>query len=167
MWDKKEFDENELKGVKKFNKVLSAFTKTVSVTSIITAIAIVLYAFFIMYALTSAFLPHGNMAKTLEKIYDEKFEVIGERIDENKKSIYTLSPKNNKNIQFTAYNESKTRMDNDYRDQAMKYYIEHCEDKQLLEDFKIEEGFYRYKNVEFLTYSVGIEINHYNQPIQN
>ena len=158
-----EFDEDNIKGVKKFNKILSGFTKTISITSITIAIAIILYAFFTIYVLTYIFFPHGNMPKELEEIYNEKFEIIEEKIDEKGKKIYTLSPKDNKDIQFTAYDESKLRLDNDYREQALKYYIEHCEDKQLIEDFHIEEGSYSYKNVEFLTYSVQIEVNNYEE----
>ena len=58
-------------------------------------------------------------------------------------------------------NTTQVRSDNDYSAQRTKYYIEHCENQELLQDIQIDETTVDYKGIEFLRYSLGVELNDY------
>lgn len=143
--------------------IISIFTRTISLSSILIVLAIIIIPIITIYALFNKLAPK-NVLKSLEEEYKgEKFEIIEDfgAEDSNSKGLYIVSPKNNKDIQFKMLNTTKSRSDNDYSAQRTKYYIEHCEEKELLEDVKKEETTVTYQGVEFLRYSLHIELNNY------
>lgn len=122
-------------------------------------------AFVYLYALVGAYAPKKVLKSLKEEYRGEKFEIIDSYgvEKENDRGLYIISPIKNKNIQFKMYNSTKYKNEDDYSSQRMKYYCEHCEDKSLLEDFSIEEYMVNSNNVEFLHYSLIMQINDYNE----
>lgn len=124
--------------------------------------AIIAIALLFIYTLFSRVAPK-NTVKYLKQVYGgEKFEIVEDYSDRNGKGLYILNPKSNKNIKFKAYNGGSGIKD-DYSAQRLKYYIENCEDKTLLEDFNLEEKQEICENEEFLQYNVNIKINNYDE----
>ena len=160
-----ELHEKSKKRVKIFSNIISHITKFITSLSIGTFIAIFIAAFVLIYAYFYIALPK-NVLKSLEELYDgEKFEIVEDFGAKNghSRGLYIVSPKKNKNIQFKMYNTNQVRSDNDYSAQRTKYYIEHCEDKELLNGIQIEEFTFDYKDVEFLHYTLKIEVKDYNE----
>ena len=158
----KTFNEKNVKGAKTFSRIFNLVTKSISITALIIMTIIITIAALFIYYLFKRVAP-VNTTKHLTQIYSgEKFEIVEDYSNTNGKGWYVLSPKSNRNIQFKAYNGGSGVKD-DYSAQRLKYYIENCEDKTLLEHFKIEEKTEIYKNEELLQYNMGIEINDYNE----
>ena len=158
-----EFNGKYKKKFDNFNRIITFGFKSVTITSIGIGIAVLIFAFITIYALFYIVTPK-NVLKSLEELYDgEKFEIVEDfgAKDSNSRGLYIVSPKKNKNIQFKMLNTTQVRSDNDYSDQRTKYYIEHCENKELLQDIQIDETTVDYKGIEFLRYSLGVELNDY------
>lgn len=156
------FNEKYIEKAKIFSKIVNFVTKSISITALITMVTIIIIAALFIYFLFSTAAPI-NTTKYLSQVYQgEKFKIIENYSNTIGSGWYIISPKSNKNIQFMAYN-SGTGVKNDYSAQRLKYYIENCEDKTLLEEFKIEEKTETYKNEELLQYNMSIEINDYNE----
>ena len=159
----KKFTDKDMKKAKIFSRIFSSMFKTISATAILIGfIAIVCAILFVNY-LFGLKAPQ-NIEKYLSDIYQgQKFEIIEDSSDSIGRGAYVLSPKNNKNIKFKAYNYSSGTKE-DYSQQRLKYYIENCEYKSLLEDFEIQEETEVFKNIEFLThYNINTYINNYNE----
>ena len=156
------FNEKNLEKAKIFSKIFNFATKSISITALITMVTIIIIAALFVYYLFSTAAPI-NTTKYLSQVYQgEKFEIIENSSNTIGSGWYRISPKSNKNIQFKAYN-SGSGVKDDYSAQRLKYYIENCEDKTLLEEFKKEEKTEKYKNEELLQYNMSIEINDYNE----
>ncbi|MFQ9263800.1 MAG: hypothetical protein ACLR44_01725 [Clostridia bacterium] len=106
-----------------------------------------------------------NVKKHLKEVYrGQKFVVVedyGKNINMDN-GEYLMSPNNNKNIVFKIYRKS-TNVYNDYSENRLKYYIENCEDKSLVDCLCIEQGTRFEYGVEFLKYDVFIDVNSYDQ----
>ena len=163
-----DFDNLNFKGVKKFAKVTHKITKVfaviASIIGIMTIALVFLYIINQWKYLGSRVNP--DVIENLEDTYLEKFKVISQEINE-KEEIYTMSPKSNKKIVFTAYkNNADTR--NDYEAQSKKYFIENSLPKELRNKLTIQE---KYDNMvsgketkaTFLTYNVFMELNSFNE----
>ena len=61
------------------------------------------------------------------------------------------------------YNTTKYRNDDDYSAHRMKYYYEYCEEKDLLDGFIIQEYMVTIDNIDFLHYSVLLQLDNYNE----
>lgn len=136
-----DFDNLSFKGVKRFAKVTHKITKVFAIiAAIIGILAITVVCFFVIAQwkyLGSRVNP--DVIAELEDTYQEKFKIISQEINE-KEEIYTMSPKSNKKIVFTAYkNNANTR--NDYEDQSKKYFIENTLPKELRNKLKIQEEY--------------------------
>ena len=161
--DFEEFNGKYKKKFDNFNRIITFGFKSVTITSIGIGIAVLIFAFITIYALFYIVTPK-NVLKSLEEQYKgEKFEIIEDfgAKDSNSRGLYIVSPKNNKNIKFKMLNTTQVRSDNDYSAQRTKYYIEHCENQELLQDIQIDETTVDYKGIEFLRYSLGVELNDY------
>lgn len=161
--DFEEFNGKYKKKFDNFNRIITFGFKSVKITSIGIGIAVLILAFITIYALFYIATPK-NVLKSLEELYDgEKFEIVEDfgAKDSNSRGLYIVSPKKNKNIQFKMLNTTQVRSDNDYSAQRTKYYIEHCENQELLQDIQIDETTVDYKGIEFLRYSLGVELNDY------
>lgn len=163
-----DFDNLSFKGVKRFAKVTHKITKVFAIiAAIIGILAITVVCFFVIAQwkyLGSRVNP--DVIAELEDTYQEKFKIISQEINE-KEEIYTMSPKSNKKIVFTAYkNNANTR--NDYEDQSKKYFIENTLPKELRNKLKIQE---EYDNMvsgkatkaTFLNYEIFIELNGFDE----
>lgn len=163
-----DFDNLSFKGVKRFAKVTHKITKVFAIiAAIIGILAITVVCFFVIAQwkyLGSRVNP--DVIAELEDTYQEKFKIISQEINE-KEEIYTMSPKSNKKIVFTAYkNNANTR--NDYEDQSKKYFIENTLPKELRNKIKIQE---EYDNMvsgkatkaTFLNYEIFIELNGFDE----
>ena len=172
-----EFNKKSKKKINTFNIIANLGIKSALITSIGIGIAVLALAIITIYALFYIVTPK-NVLKSLEEAYGEKFEIIEDfgAKDSNSRGLYIVSPKNNKNIaytykvrlnksckdiQFKMLNTTQVRSDNDYSAQRTKYYIEHCENQELLQDIQIDETTVDYKGIEFLRYSLGVELNDY------
>ena len=162
--DFEEFNGKYKKKFDNFNRIITLGFKSATITSIGIGIAVLILAFITIYALFYIVTPK-NVLKSLEESYGEKFEIIEDfgAKDSNSKGLYIVSPKSNKNIQFKMYNSNQVRNDNDYTSQRIKYYIEHCENKELLDEIRIDENYVEYKGIKFLRYSLNIELNDYSE----
>ncbi len=159
------WQEKARKRMNIFSKILAIFSKTVATSAIGIALTVIVVAFVTIYALIYIATPK-NVLKSLEELYrGEKFEIIEDfgAKDANSRGLYIVAPKKNKNIQFKMLNTTQVRSDNDYSAQRTKYYIEHCEDQELLQDVQIEESSITYKGIEFLHYTVWIELEAYSE----
>ena len=158
-----EFNSKYKKSFNNFNKVFNFGVKSITITSIGIGFAVLILALITIYALFYIVTPK-DVLKSLEEQYKgEKFEIIEDfgAKDSNSRGLYIVSPKDNKNIQFKMLNTTQVRSDNDYSAQRTKYYIEHCENQELLQDIQIDETTVDYKGIEFLRYSLGVELNDY------
>lgn len=156
------FDEKNINGAKVFSKIVNFITKSISITTVTIIIAVITIAVLFVYTSFAVVAPK-NTVKYLKKVYGgERFKIVENYSNNNGKGLYVLIPKSNKNIKFKAYNKSNGVHD-DYSAQRLKYYIENCEDKTLLENFNIEEKVEKYEDEEFLKYDVNIKINDYNE----
>ena len=163
--DFEEFNGKYKKKFDNFNRIITFGFKSVTITSIGIGIAVLIFAFITIYALFYIVTPK-NVLKSLEELYDgEKFEIVEDFGAKNghSRGLYIVSPKKNKNIQFKMYNTNQVRSDNDYSAQRTKYYIEHCKDKTLLEGVKVDENTLTYEGIEFLQYTLSIELNDYSE----
>ena len=157
--------ENAQKHITIFSKVVSFFIKITLVSAILIGLAVIIIAFVKVYASLSVVAPK-NVLKSLEEEYDgEKFEIIEDfgAKDSSSRGLYIVSPKSNKNIQFKMLNTTKFINEDDYSAQRTKYYIEHCKDKKLLEGVKVDENTVTSQGVEFLHYTLFIELNDYDE----
>lgn len=163
-----DFDNLDFKGVKKFTKVTHKITKVcaviASIIGIMTITLVLLYVINQWKYLGSRVNP--DVIENLEDTYLEKFKVISQEINE-KEEIYTISPKSNKKIVFTAYkNNANTR--NDYEAQSKKYFVENTLSEELKNKLTIQE---KYDNMvsgketkaTFLTYEIFIELNSFDE----
>lgn len=146
------------------NKFVNFGIKSVLIACICLGLAVVIFAFVSIYALFSVLAPN-NVLKSLKEIYGEEFEIVEDfgAKDAKSRGLYIVSPKNNKDIKFKMLNTTKYRNDNDYSAQRTKYYIECCEDKTLLEGVNVDEETFTSEGVEFLHYTLSIELNDYDE----
>lgn len=159
---KNAFNKNKIKEMNIFSKTFNFATKSISSIIVIIFIIALILAMAYIYTLFATVAPQ-NTSKYLQKIYrGEKFEVIEDYSQKNSngKGLYILSPKNNKEIIFKAYNGGSGIKD-DYSAQRLKYYIQNCENKSLLEDFDAQESTETTENIQFLKYSINTKINDY------
>ena len=149
---------------KYFDKFMNFGIKSISIVSIGIGIVALVVAFITIYALFYVAAPK-NVLKSLKELYGEEFEIVEDfgAKDSKSRGLYILSPKSNKNIKFKMLNTTQYRNDNDYSAQRTKYYVEHCEDKTLLDGVKVDETTYTYQGVEFLHYTLFIELNDYDE----
>lgn len=156
------FDKKSIKGAEIFSKIFNFITKSISITTVTIIIAVIAIAVLFVYTSFARVAPK-NTVKYLKQVYGgEKFKIIQNYSNNNGKGLYVLSPKSNKNIKFKAYNKANGIHD-DYSAQRLKYYIDNCEDRSLIEGFNIEEKKEKYENEEFLQYNINIELNNYNE----
>ena len=122
-------------------------------------------AFVYLYALLGAYTPKKVLKSLKEEYRGEKFEIIESygTEKENDRGLYILAPKKNKDIKFKMYNTTKYRNDDDYSAHRMKYYYEYCEEKDLLDGFIIQEYMVTIDNIDFLHYSVLLQLDNYNE----
>ena len=159
---KNAFNKNKIKEMNIFSKTFNFATKSISSIIVIIFIIALILAMAYIYTLFATVAPQ-NTSKYLQKIYrGEKFEVIEDYSQKNSngKGLYILSPKSNKEIIFKAYNGGSGIKD-DYSAQRLKYYIQNCENKSLLEDFDAQESTETTENIQFLKYSINTKINDY------
>ena len=152
------------KAIDNISKFFNFGIKSVSIISIGIGIAVIIFAIITIYAALYIATPK-NVLKSLKELYGEEFEIVEDfgAKDSNSRGLYIVSPKNNKNIKFKMLNTTQYRNDNDYSAQRTKYYIEHCEDKTLLDGVKIEESTFTSEGIEFLHYTLLIELNDYSE----
>ncbi len=162
--DLEEFNKNSKPKIDRISKIIFWGIKSISITSILIGIAVLIFAFITIYALVYTATPK-NVLKSLKELYGEEFEIIEDfgAKDAKSKGLYIVSPKNNKNIQFKMLNTTQFRNDNDYSAQRTKYYIDKCKDKKLLEGVKVDESTFTYEGIEFLQYTLYIELNDYSE----
>lgn len=156
------FDKKNIKGAEIFSKIFNFIAKSISITTVTIIIAVIAIAVLFVYTSFATVAPK-NTVKYLKQVYGgEKFKIVENYSNNNGKGLYLLSPKSNKNIKFKAYNNANGIHD-DYSAQRLKYYIDNCEDRNLIEGFNIEETKETYENEEFLQYNMNIELNNYNE----
>lgn len=163
-----DFDNLSFKGVKRFAKVTHKITKVFAIiAAIIGILAITVVCFFVIAQwkyLGSRVNP--DVIAELEDTYQEKFKIISQEINE-KEEIYTMSPKKNKNIVFTAYkNKSHTR--NDYEEQSKKYFVEKVLPENLKNKLQITESYdnkvyLQETKATFLNYEIFMELTDFSQ----
>lgn len=160
--ERKEYNVANFKNAKIFSRICNFITKSISVTTIAVSTIIIIIALLFIYLCFNSVAPIDTV-KYLGQVYrGEKFSIIEDYSDKQGKGLYILSPKKNKDIQFKAYN-AKSGIKDDYSGQRLKYYIENCEEKSLIENFHIEEKNEHNENIEFLLYNVNIEVNNYSE----
>ena len=150
--------------IDRLNKTIIFGIKVGSIVSILIGVAVLVFAFFTIYALVYVVTPK-NVLKSLKELYGEEFEIVEDfgAKDSKSRGLYIVSPKNNKDIKFKMLNTTQYRNDNDYSAQRTKYYIEHCKDKTLLEGIKVDENTFTSEGIEFLHYTLYIELNDYSE----
>ena len=162
--DFEEFNKKSKPKIDRINKTIIFGIRLGSIASILIGIIVLVIAFLTIYALVYVATPK-NVLKSLKELYGEEFEIVEDfgAKDSKSKGLYIVSPKNNKDIKFKMLNTTQVRNDNDYSAQRTKYYIEHCKDKKLLEDVKVDESTITYDGIEFLHYTLFIELNDYDE----
>lgn len=129
---------------------------------IILAIIVGFIIFFIaMYLFKDQYSP--DLLTELERKYNEKFVIISQIEKDDHVYLYRISPQNNKEIIFNAY-QRITAVQDDYRATAIKYYLENYEKENNIQGLEKKEDMYTLINnedVEFLDFDFWININNY------
>lgn len=161
----KKFDNNDYKNVRLFSKLFNAVAHLSFSSLILLFIGITIFAFVSIYVLCGMVIIK-DVTKELKKVYDQDFVIVEDfgKNDSKVKGLYIVAPKYNKEITFKVLNRTESIGYNDYADQRIKYYFEHCEDKNLTKDFYIEQEYLKYEDIDgFLHYTVMISVNEYNE----
>lgn len=158
-------NEKHRKKLELFSRIFSFSFKTFSFVNICIGIAVVVFAFVLIYALFSILAPKNVLKSLKTEFRGEKFVIVEDFGAEDTKSrgLYMVSPKIEPNITFKMYNTTKVRCDNDYSDHRVKYYFENCENKELTSNFYVEEGTIEYDKIDFLHYTVLTRVDNYNE----
>lgn len=158
-------NEQHRKKLELFSKIFSFSFKTFSIANMCIGITVVIFAFVFIYALFSILAPKNVLKSLKEEYRGEKFIVVEDFGAKNssQRGLYLVSPKDEPNIIFKMYNTTKVRSDNDYSAHRVKYYFENCEDKELIQNFNIEEESVEYDGVEFLHYSILSSVDNYDE----
>lgn len=159
------FENKKVTNIRIFSKIFNFITKsmiTLMATILgIAAIGAILYAYSNFKQVTPE-----NTLKYLKQIYGgQEFKILsyeGEDKYQKGKGLYKLSPKNNPNIVFKAYNAG-SGIAEDYEAQRVKYYIDNCTNKSLIEDFEIDTKFENKENIQFLRYNINLCMNNYSE----
>ena len=159
-----EFNKKSKPKIDRISKIITFGIRLGEIAGILIGVAVLIFAFITIYASVYTATPK-NVLKSLKELYGEDFEIVEDfgAKDTKSRGLYIVSPKNNKNIQFKMLNTTQFRNDNDYSAQRTKYYIEHCEDKKLLDGVKVDESTITYDGIEFLHYTLFIELNDYDE----
>ena len=129
---------------------------------IVLAIIVGFIIFFIaMYLFKDQYSP--DLLTELERKYNEKFMIVSQIKKDDHIYLYKISPQNNKEITFNAYQRINAIQD-DYRATAIKYYLEKYEKENGIESLEKKENMYSLMNnedIKFLDFDFGIKINKY------
>ncbi len=153
--------------VEKFAKYLKITTQAILTPMVIAIIGVVFLAIFFIISMFSNIRSRTNVNinKKLKEYYQESFVEIEKQVDSKKNGIYKMAPKKNKEIVFTV-TKNFGSIDNDYLDVALKYYVEHCENKELTKDIILQTTIRRstlFPEAEFLSCRALLEINGYDE----
>lgn len=153
---------NEKENSKKVTQTIEIINKIIKVILIIFAIGVVVFTFaLLIYRWKIVYdKVHINPKKTIESMYHIKIKEISKDVNEYDNGKYIFALKDNTEIQFNAYVEW-TSMVEDYTDNCQKYYFEHWQNENKLQ-IKTEET---YTN-NILKYEQYIEINN-KEEIEN
>lgn len=140
-------------------------SKFIRLLVVLMYVGFIVGAFIYLYALIGVYAPKKVLKSLKEEYRGEKFEIIDSYgvEKENDRGLYIISPIKNKNIQFKMYNSTKYKNEDDYSSHRVKYYYEHCEDKSLLEGFYVEEDTITNDKIDFLHYTVLMQLNDYSE----
>lgn len=129
---------------------------------IVLAIIVGFIIFFIaMYLFKDQYSP--DLLTELERKYNEKFMIVSQIEKDDHIYLYKISPQNNKEITFNAYQRINAIQD-DYRATAIKYYLEKYEKENDIESLEKKENMYSLMNnedIKFLDFDFWIKINKY------
>lgn len=158
-----EYNNLDFSKVKKFSGGLNKIVKCISIIAIIIGIAsLVLVATFITLQWSSINKQlDPDLTEDIEAIYGEKFNILEER-HKDKLIIYKLSPKSNKNIEFSAYKQGASTNE-DYTSQAYKYFVENILDEEVRNKLTINSQINTINGESFLTYSAALEPANFGQ----
>ena len=174
-WQREQDSIRTEKNIKEF--IPKDYKKTEIFTKIVSKIASSIFSIFIIifiigFLISLIFINNllGNYAsvdvkKRLQESYrGQKFVVVedyGKEIEKDN-GLYLMSPKNNKNIVFKVLKDNIS-FEDDYSENRLKYYIENCSDKNLINCLNIEQGTKKRQDTEFLNYEAFIDIENYNE----
>ncbi len=129
---------------------------------ILLAIIVGFIIFFIaLYLFKDQYSP--DLLTELNRKYNEKFVIISQIEKDDHIYLYKISPKNNKEIVFNAY-QRITAIQDDYRATAIKYYLENYEKENSIQGLEEKENMYSLINnedIKFLDFDFWININGY------
>ncbi len=163
---KREYDKNIMDQInkKEIDTLVNIMHNVWKIVKILLIISIIVgFILFLMVAFLFKDQYSPDLLTELERKYNEKFIVISQIEKENHINLYKISPKNNKNIIFNAYQRISTIQD-DYRETAIKYYLEKFEIENVINGLEKKEDIYSLLNnneVKFLTFDFWININSY------
>lgn len=169
-WDEREHEKYERMKVevqledfdfekaKKVSKITNRIIKIITIPAIVIGIAtfILIFAIVILFwkGLNERLSP--DIIGNLEEMYNEKFKIVSCETPDTRQEIYTLSPKSNKKIQFTAYRNGMATGD-DFQSHTFKYFVENGLDENIRNKLTIEEQYYEVNGVNLFAYNAYLE----------
>ena len=149
------------KGIDSFVSILHYFWKLLKFLIIISVILGI--AYFLISAFLFRDLYSPDLLTELKRKYNEDFVIISHIEKDNHINIYTISPQNNKDIIFNAY-QRITSIQDDYRNSVIKYYLKKYEQQNYINGIEEKDSTYSLpncKDVEFLDFDFWINVSRY------
>lgn len=150
-----ETNKKSLKRIDKLTHILTIVGKIFLIIMIILVIFIILIVWSIWkYNKDQVDI---DAIKTIESMYNKKFDIISKEIDNNDNEIYKMRTKGQEKIEFTIIKKNRTCND-DYTNNCLKYYFERW-NSESKKNFISEES----ENQGLIKYNIYAKIENLNQ----
>lgn len=153
-----QFNKKEIDSFVNIMHYFWKFLKFLIIISIILGITYFLISAFLFKDLYSP-----DLLTELKRKYNEDFVIISHIEKDDHINIYKISPKDNKDIIFNAY-QRITSIQDDYRNSVIKYYLEKYEQQNYIYGIEKKDSTYslpNYKDVKFLDFDFWINVSRY------